>query len=180
MKTWVVERYKHHRLVNEYNDMRQRVSELQEQIKQTQDKKLKPLLIKQLELFNVPPCPPSSDQVIPDENIGSQAKGLYDGLKVQEDQTLAEYEVDRLNVLNLLKVFEVEVTWGLDRDHSMVNDDGRDEQIATLQDENTSLQHKVIFFLSRPLTLFALIESRFSECLDEVREERRNWLECEC
>ena len=163
----MVERYKHQRLVNKYNYMRQRVSALQEEINQTRDRSTRVLLMEQLESFNMPPLPPSNDQVIPDEMIDSRAKGLYDELKVQEDQMMAEgklessmmYEVDRMNVLNLLKVFEVEVTWGPDRDDSIVKDDEKDKEIASLRDENTSLQQQVIFFLSRPacwvcLTLF--------------------------
>ena len=150
----MVECYKHHRLVNEYNDMMQRVSSLQEQIKQTQDKRMKASLSSQLKSLLLPPLPLSSDQVPTLAMINSRAKDLYDGLKVKEDQMMVEakfeasmlYEVDRLNVLNLLKVFEVDVTWSSDHDDA-VKGEGRDERIDQLEAEKSCLQNEVNFLL---------------------------------
>ena len=156
----MVEHYKHQRLANEYNKLKKQVSSLEELINQTRDKKAKASLTSQLKslLLSIPPHPPSSDHLPPIAMIDSRAKCLYDGLKAKEDEMMVEdkleasmlHEVDRLNVLNLLKVFEVEVTWSSDRDDCMVKDDERDKEIASLRNENTSLQQQVIFFLSRP------------------------------
>jgi hypothetical protein len=113
-KKSAMERYIHQK---ELDYQRQRYLELTEKINSARDKQTRSLLTKELKsLSPVSTTLPSSSSL---ESLQERARELHRLLREREDELLAEEfeasmlcQVDRLNLLTLLRVFEVEVDLG--------------------------------------------------------------------
>jgi hypothetical protein len=170
LKGFVIDRFKYQK---EMESNLQRVSELNEKIRNSRDKKLLSIWKTELKALN---CVVTSSQstsaasldVMPLEQIQSLAQNLIHQFEEYEEELLDEVsleasmlcEIDRLNLLNFLHIFEVEVT--MDRyppppcpgtrthesDTSKPSDDEEifklQKQISLLKEETVLLQYELI------------------------------------
>jgi hypothetical protein len=166
LKGFVIERFKHHINV-------QRAAELNEKIKNDTSRDKKLLSVWKTELKALTSLPPSSDAASLDR-IQLLAQELIHKFEEYEDQLLDDVgleasmlcEVKRLNLLNFLRVFEVEVNFdhrapshphpsaastyptGLRSDQNTNTNDEEmlklQKQISLLEEKNVCLQYELI------------------------------------
>lgn len=157
LKGFVIERFKHQSNV-------QRAAELNEKIKNDTSRDKKLLSVWKTELKALASLPPSSDAASLDR-IQLLAQELIHKFEEYEDQLLDDVgleasmlcEVKRLNLLNFLRVFEVEVNFdhrapshphpsASDQDTNTNDEDmlKLQKQISLLEEKNVCLQYELI------------------------------------
>jgi hypothetical protein len=164
----VVQRFKQQR-ISELNELRHRryleqVEELTEKIKkaeQTRERRTVYLLKEDLKSL-APVLLPDSSDTISVESIQYRAQNLHGWLSAKEEQLMSEdeleasmlCEVDRLNLLTLLRVFEVKVDFVEDSTGKQVGESQElftdfQKELSVLADRIRELEAEVVKKVSR-------------------------------
>jgi hypothetical protein len=151
----LIERFKHERTLELNETKYQKYLELTERIKDSTDKKALYSLNAELKSLNYVPLEASNTDCL--EEIQKQIKRINSQLVAQERQLMDDgefeasmlCEVERLNLLNLLKVFEFPIDFD-DVDLGQTNDE---RVISSLQEQTSRLEGELFAKVTASLFL---------------------------
>jgi hypothetical protein len=154
LKQSLLERFQHERILELNETKYQKFLELSEKIKDTKEKKALYSLNAELKALNYVPLEPSDMVCL--ETIQTRVQRIHQHLVTQERQLMDDgefgasmlCEVERLNLLNLMKVFEIPVAF---EDVGLGQQTNDERELSALREQTSLLEEQLFAKVYTPL-----------------------------